>query len=223
MAMGRMRGARQEELFIAASAVGALDNPLYTALDKLLRKSGFGEIAEETCREFYASRMGRPGLPPGGVLPDADGGVPGGDRVGAGHRVAVQGLDLAAGVSGLRSGEDPAGEHSTLSKTRKAAEPGGARGSVRVGAGGAAGVGAAAGEDAGGGFDDAGGERGDARDRPGATTGRSTTRGSKSWRRRRGSRHRRATIWPGWTASARRRGRTRTGSIRTTRRRGSRR
>jgi transposase len=60
-----MPGERQEGLFIAASAVGALDNPFYAALDKLLRTSGFDEFAEETCREFYAERMGRPGLPPG--------------------------------------------------------------------------------------------------------------------------------------------------------------
>ena len=65
MAMGRMPGERQEELFIAASAVGALDNPFYGALDRRLRRSGFDEFAEETCREFYAARMGRPGLPPG--------------------------------------------------------------------------------------------------------------------------------------------------------------
>ena len=43
---------------------GALYNPFYAALDKLLRKSGFDEFAEETCQEFYAARMGRPGLPP---------------------------------------------------------------------------------------------------------------------------------------------------------------
>ena len=65
MAMGRMPGERQEELFIVASAVGALDNPFYEALDRLLRRSGFDEFAEETCREFYAARMGRLGLPPG--------------------------------------------------------------------------------------------------------------------------------------------------------------
>ena len=65
MAIGRMPGERQEEFFIAASAVGALDNPFYAALDKLLRKSGFDKFAEEACREFYAARMGRPGLPPG--------------------------------------------------------------------------------------------------------------------------------------------------------------
>jgi len=65
MAIRRMPpGERQEELFIAASAAGALDNQFHGAPDKLLRKSGF-DFAEETCREFYAERMGWPGLPPG--------------------------------------------------------------------------------------------------------------------------------------------------------------
>ena len=100
----------------------------------------------------------------GRVLPDADGGIPGGDRLRAGHRVAVQGLDLAAGVSGLRSGEDAAGAFHAV-EDAQAAEPGGPRGGVRLGAGTAAGVGIAARQDRGGGFDDAGGERGDARDR----------------------------------------------------------
>ena len=52
MAIGRMPGTRQEDLFIATSAVGALDNPFYTALDKLLRERGFDGFAEDTCREF---------------------------------------------------------------------------------------------------------------------------------------------------------------------------
>ncbi|MDE2979642.1 MAG: transposase [Gemmatimonadota bacterium] len=64
MAIGRTPEERQEELFIAADAVGALDNPFYAALDKLLCKRGFDAFAEETCRE-YAERMGRLGLPPG--------------------------------------------------------------------------------------------------------------------------------------------------------------
>ena len=65
MAIGKMAGERQEELFIAAGAVGASGNAFYAALDRLLRKSSFDEFAEEACREFYAERMGRPGLPPG--------------------------------------------------------------------------------------------------------------------------------------------------------------
>ena len=68
----------------------------------------------------------------GRVLPDADGGIPGGDRLRAGHRVAVRGLDLAAGVSGLRSGEDAAGAFHAV-EDAQAAEPGGPRGGVRLG------------------------------------------------------------------------------------------
>ena len=52
-----------------------------------------------------------------------------------GHRVAVQGLDLAAEVSGLRSAEDAAG----ALRAAQVAEPGGERGRVRLGAGTAAG------------------------------------------------------------------------------------
>lgn len=118
MAIGRMPGERQEELFIAASAVGALDNPFYAALDKLLRKSGFDEFAEETCREFYAARMGRPGLPPGvyfrmlmvGYL----------EGIGSERGIAWRCRDSISLREFLGYGlaKNPP-EHSTLSKTRK--------------------------------------------------------------------------------------------------------
>ena len=75
MAIGRMLSDRQKELFIAASAVGALDNPFYAALDKLLRNSGFDEFADGPAKPST-----------GRVLPDADGGIPGGARLGAGYR-----------------------------------------------------------------------------------------------------------------------------------------
>ena len=118
MAMGRMAGERQEELFIAASAVGALDNPFYAALDKLLRESGFDEFAEETCREFYAERMGRPGLAPGvyfrmlmvGYL----------EGIGSERGIAWRCRDSISLREFLGYGlaKTPP-EHSTLSKTRK--------------------------------------------------------------------------------------------------------
>ena len=118
MAIGRMPGERQEELFIASSAVGALDNPFYAALDKLLRKSGFDEFAEETCREFYAARMGRPGLPPGvyfrmlmvGYL----------EGIGSERGIAWRCRDSISLREFLGYGlaKTPP-EHSTLSKTRK--------------------------------------------------------------------------------------------------------
>ena len=99
-----------------------------------------------------------------GVLPDDDGGIPGGDRLGAGHCLAVCGLDFAAGVSGIRTGEEPAGAFEPV-EDAQAPGCGSARGGVRPGAGGAEGVGPAERQDAGGRLDDAGGERGDALDR----------------------------------------------------------
>ena len=118
MAIGRMPGALQEELFVAASAVGALDNSFYAALDKLLRKSGFDEFAEETCREFYAERMGRPGLPPGvyfrmlmvGYL----------EGIGSERGIAWRCRDSISmrEFPGYGLAKAPP-EHSTLSKTRK--------------------------------------------------------------------------------------------------------
>ena len=125
MGMGRMPGGRQEELFIAASAVRALDNPFYTALRRV-RGGGVPGVLR--------GADGPAGPSSGRVLPDADGGLPRGDRLGAGHRVAVQGLGLAAGVSGLRSGEDAVGAFDAV-EDAQAAELGGARDRVRLGAG----------------------------------------------------------------------------------------
>ena len=118
MAMGKMPGERQEELFIAASAVGALDNPFYAALDKLLRKSGFDEFAEETCREFYAARMGRPGLPPGGYFRMLMAGYL--EGIGSERGIAWRCRDSISLREFLGYGlaKTPP-EHSTLSKTRK--------------------------------------------------------------------------------------------------------
>ena len=118
MAMGRMPGARQEEMFIAASAVRALDNPFYAALDGLLREHGFDDFAEETCREFYAERMGRPGLAPGvyfrmlmvGYL----------EGIGSERGIAWRCRDSISLREFLGCGLAKAPpEHSTLSKTRK--------------------------------------------------------------------------------------------------------
>ena len=164
MAIGKMPGARQEELFVAASAVRALDNPFYAALDRFLRESGFDEFAEETCREFYAERMGRPGLPPGvyfrmlmvGYL----------EGIGSERGIAWRCRDSISLREFLGYGlaKTPPGAFHAV-EDAQAAEPGGPRRGVRLGAGAAEGVGAAARQDRWGGFDDTGGERGDARDR----------------------------------------------------------
>ena len=65
MATGRRPEARQHDMFVVASEVGAASNLFYRALDRLLRENGFDGFAEETCREFYASNRGRAGVPPG--------------------------------------------------------------------------------------------------------------------------------------------------------------
>jgi len=63
--MGRRRKGRQRESFVAASEVRALGNPFHRALNRLLDEHGFDEFAEAACREFYAEKRGRPGIPPG--------------------------------------------------------------------------------------------------------------------------------------------------------------
>ena len=118
MTIGWMPGEGEGGDLIAASAVGALHNPFYVALDRLLRKSGFDEFAEETCREFDAARMGRPGLPPGvyfrmlmvGYL----------EGIGSERGIAWRGRDSISlrEILGYGLAKTPP-EHSMLSKTRK--------------------------------------------------------------------------------------------------------
>ena len=50
---------------MAAHRIRALGNPFYRAPRKMLEKQGFDEFAEETCRGFYAEKLGRPSIPPG--------------------------------------------------------------------------------------------------------------------------------------------------------------
>ena len=118
MAIGRRPEARQHEMFVVASEIRAGCNPFYRALDRLLRENGFDRFAEDTCREFYAGKRGRPGVAPGvyfrmlmvGYL----------EGIGSERGIAWRCADsfslrefLGYGLS-----ENPP-EHSTLSKTRK--------------------------------------------------------------------------------------------------------
>ena len=40
-------------------------SPFYTALNHLLEENAFDPFVEDECQDYYAERMGRPGLPPG--------------------------------------------------------------------------------------------------------------------------------------------------------------
>ncbi len=118
MALGKRRKGRQQELFVAASEIRALGNPFYRALDKLLEAHGFDEFAEETCREFYAEKRGRPGIAPGvyfrmllvGYL----------EGIGSERGIAWRCADSISLREFLGYGlEKNPPEHSSLSKTRK--------------------------------------------------------------------------------------------------------
>ncbi|TVS03665.1 MAG: transposase, partial [Phycisphaerales bacterium] len=66
MAMGRRKSERQEELWVPAGEIArGPGSPFYTRLNAALAEAGFDRWAEERCSEFYAEKLGRPGVPPG--------------------------------------------------------------------------------------------------------------------------------------------------------------
>ena len=66
MAMGRRKQERQEALFITADALpSAPRHVFYDRLNRILAEHEFDKFVEESCRPFYADKMGRPGLAPG--------------------------------------------------------------------------------------------------------------------------------------------------------------
>src|SRR5210317_424446 len=66
MAMGQRKRELQADLFISHQDLPkSLGHPFYQRLNRLLEEKGFDEFVEAACAKFYASVMGRPGLPPG--------------------------------------------------------------------------------------------------------------------------------------------------------------
>ena len=66
VAMGKKRKCIQEPLWIsAADLASAPGHPFYEKLDEVLDEHGFDEFVERKCERFYASKMGRPSVPPG--------------------------------------------------------------------------------------------------------------------------------------------------------------
>jgi transposase len=65
MALGKKRGAQQDELFIAtAQIVTGPGHPFYAKLNEVLAEAGFDEFVEKLCAPYY-KKGGRPGIPPG--------------------------------------------------------------------------------------------------------------------------------------------------------------
>src|SRR5438309_11404217 len=70
MGMGR-RGQqrRQEELWIAHTELPrTVAHPFYEQLNRVREGRGFDEWVEGQCARFYAEKMGRPSLAPGGYF-----------------------------------------------------------------------------------------------------------------------------------------------------------
>jgi transposase len=67
MALGtRKQRERQESLWVAAEELPtSVAHPFYGRLNALLDAEKFDEFAEAQCQQFYAAKMGRPGLTPG--------------------------------------------------------------------------------------------------------------------------------------------------------------
>lgn len=65
MALGKKRGPKQDELFIAtAQIVTGPGHPFYAKLNAVLAEAGFDQFVEKLCAPYY-KKGGRPGIPPG--------------------------------------------------------------------------------------------------------------------------------------------------------------
>src|SRR5208283_1668710 len=117
MAMGREREVQGDLMMTWAEMPRSPGHVFYDRLQKLLAEAGFDAFVEETCKPYYAPRMGAPSLPPGRYF-----------RM---HMIGYfEGLDSERGIvwrcsdsrslgDFLRLGKrDKVPDHSWLSKTR---------------------------------------------------------------------------------------------------------
>ena len=115
-------GTRQDEqtpLWIATADLPmSPGHPFYTRLNAELDAQAFDRFVEDVCRPFYAKTMGRPSLPPGryfrlllvGYFEGID----------SERGIAWRAADSLAVRQFLRLGlEEPAPDHSTISRTRR--------------------------------------------------------------------------------------------------------
>ena len=119
MAMGRRKQEHQEALFVTTDALPrAPRHVFYERLNRILAEHDFDRFVEDSCRSFYADKMGRPGLAPGiyfrtlfvGYFEGID------SERGMAWRIEDS-LSLRAFL-GLALADSPP-DHSTLSRTRR--------------------------------------------------------------------------------------------------------
>ncbi len=65
MAMGREGEVQGDLMMTWAEMPRSPGHVFYDRLQKLLAEAGFDVFVEETCKPYYAQRMGAPSLPPG--------------------------------------------------------------------------------------------------------------------------------------------------------------
>lgn len=118
MALGKRR-QRQAAFWVETSQLQARGrHPFYTRLNEILDRAKFDSYAEQICRKYYATTMGRPSIAPGvyfrcflmGYFEGID------SERGMAYRVSDS-LSLREFLGW--SGEEQTPDHSTLSKTRR--------------------------------------------------------------------------------------------------------
>ena len=119
MAIGKRKGQRQEELWVATNDLArSPGHPFYEQVNRMLAEAGFDPFVEELCAKFYAGNVGRPGLAAGVYV----------RMLLVGY---FEGIDSERGIAwrcadslalrsflGLTLSESPP-DHSTVSRTRR--------------------------------------------------------------------------------------------------------
>ena len=120
MAMGR-EGEVQGDLMMTWAEMPRLPGHVfYDRLQKLLAEAGFEVFVEETCKPYYAQRMGAPSLPPGRyfrmhMIGYFDEGL---DKCERGIAGAARNATIAGEIFCGLASADRLPDHSWLSKTR---------------------------------------------------------------------------------------------------------
>mgnify|MGYP001619986084 FL=1 len=119
MAMGRRKTEAQAALFVATDDLPRTPgHPFYQKVNEILAEAEFDSFVEQLCQKFYAETMGRPSLEPGkyfrmlllGYFEGID----------SERGIAWRAADSLSVRSFLGySLDEPAADHSTLSRTRR--------------------------------------------------------------------------------------------------------